>query len=356
MRYFILLCSALSIAIYSLNAQENFRVIGAAGQIERSLDSDFYISAIEDQRSFQANMGIVNRGAGKALKRPLIEEAGFFDTILVRMNSWLRPEEGAKPVIVQVRELYLWEHLRKRGGLGFIRLKAAFVEPDKNAVTLAEVQLSGEALNVSSAPSPRLEEALFRSLGQFIARREKASAVPVAEKQPSSSGSRIMAAANFLDLREGRYSETFVRLRRANGSGLARYSLSGGNEDKFYPYYAVIRGEEWYIRGNNYPGAGEYYTRVLEKGRYLYLEDEVYIEPESELREELPNSPKKVGVLIDMETGIPRIINDELMEQLMAPYPALQEKYLFKEILKYPVQLTRVKNVIAEINMMEDMN
>lgn len=81
--------------------------------------------------------------------------------------------------------------------------------------------------------------------------------------------------------------------------------------------------------------------------------DDIYIRQDSELKEQFGQFFGKVGIVIDMDTGLPQIVNDELMAQLMAPYPELREKYLFKDILKFPFQLTRVQNVIAEINRRE---
>lgn len=333
--------------------QNDYRVIGASDHVKESVSTDFFIHSIEDQRAFQANLGIVNRGVMKDLKRPLIQESDFFGHILKRANSWLRPGDGPEPVVAKILELYLWENEWMNNEKGFVHLEIAFAGLSGQGETIISVELSGKEIMVSNGHAPRLETAFFRCLqeyneGRKNAVKNNASAPPA---RPKAGKADILAAGNFLDLWKGSLSRVSGNLR--SRGDLYRYQLNRRGEPSIPPYYALVKGGKLYIWAGNYPGSGKYYTRVLEQGRYLFMVDEISIKPESELKSELGQFAGRVGIVIDMETGVPQIVDDALMEELMAPYPALKEKYLFKDILKFPFQLTRVQNVIAEINRLE---
>ncbi len=333
--------------------QNDYRVIGTGDHVKESVSTDFFIHSIEDQRAFRANLGIVNRGVMKDLKRPLIQESDFFNHILKRANSWLRPGDGPEPVVAKILELYLWESQWMNTEKGFIRLQIAFAGSWAQEETVVAVELSGKEIMVFNGHAPRLETAFFRCLQEYNEGRKNAvkndaSAPPA---RPKAGKADILAAANFLDLWKGGLSRVPGNLR--SKGDLFRYQLTHRGEPSIPPYYALVKGGKLFIWAGNYPGSGKYYTRVLEQGRYLFMIDEISIKPESELKSELGQFVSKVGIIIDMETGVPQIVDDGLMEELMAPYPALKEKYLFKDILKFPFQLTRVQNVIAEINRLE---
>ena len=359
MKFFnLLLC--LFLAGQTGQGQSNYRVIGPVHQIGSSINTDFFIRSIDDRRDFRANLGIVNRGARKDLKRPLIPENGFFDSLLEQMNSWIQPEINAEPVVAKLKELYLWESQGINTERGFIRLEMAFsgaVGQEEEAVTIV---LSGEELNVANGHAPRLEAAFFRCLQAYNDRRKTVVSVsntPQNTVEQKTGRAGIMAASNFLNLWKGELFPISGNLRRKGIS--YRYQLKRGGEEPEQFYYAVMKEGGLFIWAGQYTGtgAGKYYTRVLEQGRYLFMIDEISLNRESKEQAEVGQfSNTKVGVVIDMETGVPQIVDDELMKQLMQPYPALQEKYLFKDILKFPFQLTRVQNVIAEINRLEQDN
>ena len=359
MKFFnLLLC--LFLAGQTGQGQSNYRVIGPVHQIGSSINTDFFIRSIEDRRDFRANLGIVNRGARKDLKRPLIPENGFFDSLLEQMNSWIQPEINAEPVVATLKELYLWESQGINTERGFIRLEMAFsgaVGQEEEAVTIV---LSGEELNVANGHAPRLEAAFFRCLQAYNDRRKTVVSVsntPQNTVEQKTGRAGIMAASNFLNLWKGELFPISGNLRRKGIS--YRYQLKRGGEEPEQFYYAIMKEGGLFIWAGQYTGtgAGKYYTRVLEQGRYLFMIDEISLNRESKEQAEVGQfSNTKVGVVIDMETGVPQIVDDELMKQLMQPYPALQEKYLFKDILKFPFQLTRVQNVIAEINRLEQDN
>ena len=336
--------------------QNDYRVIGAAHEIEASISSDYYIQAIEDQRAFQANLGIVNRGLWNDLKRQLILETGFWDSLLKQMNAWLLPQENAEPIVVKVQELYLWENRGMKAEQGFIRLKLSFAPAGKEVETVVAVELSGKETTVLDGHAKRLEAAFFRCLQQYDEKRKNdgEGITSVFSAQDGAGRADILAARNFLNLWKGELFPASGSLR--NKGVLFRYQLYRRGAPAEQPYYALLRKNKLYLWAGNYTGAGEYYTQVLEQGRYLFLIDELFIKQGSELAAKLGEATSRVGILIDMETGAPQIVDDELMEKLMKPYPALVEKYLFKDILKFPFQLTRVQNVIAEINQMEPKN
>lgn len=340
---------------FALSGQNDFRVIGSVHRITTAISADFYIHSIEDQRVFRANLGIVNRGVRKDIKRPLILESGFFDALLEQMNGWLSAEPGAEPVVAKLRELYIWEKEGVNAALGFIRLEMAISGKEPGQEKVISVELSGKDLTVAGGHAPRLEAAFFQCLQQYNEQRNRKASGPVAappsveETRPPKPG--LMAAANFLNLRQGKSNSVPGTLRRKGGP--YRYELSRSSASNGFPHYALIKEDKLFIWAGNYPGAGFYYTRVLEQGRYLFMIDDIYIRQDSELKEQFGQFFGKVGIVIDMDTGLPQIVNDELMAQLMAPYPELREKYLFKDILKFPFQLTRVQNVIAEINRRE---
>lgn len=336
----------------ALSAQVEFRVIGAAQRIDKVMKSSFFISEIRDERNFTANLGIVNRGLDCDIKRPLIAESEFFAHLQSHLNGWLMHDAEAKPVVLRIKQLYLWEHLRQEldDGEGFIRLRLLFDAPGMPTQDIS-VTLSGDHLTVAKGHSPRLEDAFFRCLQHYQERWENDD-FREAEEEMNSTGqpSRgLQAVSNFLDLKQGRTNTFPGKLKRLIGR-LERYRLRNREQHERYDFYAFQDGNEWFIRGNAYPGGAHYYTRVLEKGRYLFLIDRVHFPVESTFLQAGIPSGKTVGVLIDMKTGMPQIVTDELIAEILEPHPDLKKQYLFQNILEYPVQLDRVRKVIAEVN------
>ncbi len=351
MQRYTILFSLLILAATSLAGQVDFRVIGAAQQIDKIMKSDFYIAEIRDDRDFKSNLGIVNRGVDFDIKRPLIAEMSFFDNLKSRLNGWLLHEEGAVPIVLRIQELYLWETLyrEREKGAGYIRLDLAFEAPGKPAQTIA-VTLSGEHLTVAKGHSPRMEDAFYRCLQHYQERWENGSFQVAAKvNSPAAPGAGLKAAANFLDLKKGRHLPFPGKLKRLLGRQ-ERFKLRNQQQRERSAFYAFIDGDDWFIRGDAYPGGDSYYTRVLEKGRFLFLTDKVRFPLKSAFTEKGIPSGKMVGILIDMKTGLPQIVTDELIAELIEPYPDLKKKYLFQNILDYPVQLERVRKVVAEVN------
>ena len=347
-----LLC--LLLGFCSLSSQVDYRVIGVADVIDATLPSDFYIEAVEDQRTFQANLGIVNRGQDKVLKRALIEESGFYKIILSRLNEWIQPEQHANPVVMQIRKLYLWEYNDDVGSEGFIRLEVGFLEKGKSQPSIVEIELSDKHIEVAKGHAPRLEKAFFESLNQYHRIRESTTAdARLSAEIQTPKMLNMVFMMNFLDLREEHFqtAPSSASMKRIGKPGLFRYRLKKEGEQ---PYYGIIKNGQLYIKATNFPGGGDHYLRVLEKGRYLFLIDKVYIKPESGAAVELPQPKTKVGILIDMEDGIPKIIDDKVLNELLKSYPVLQEHYMFKDVLEFPFQLSRVQKVIAEINDIEN--
>lgn len=342
----------------AVSGQDDYRIIGSTHQVRESINTGFFLQSFEDRRPFRANLGIVNRGVNKDVKRQLIPESGFFESMLQQMNSWLLPEEGAEPVVAAVKELYLWENQMAKGGEGFIRLEMAFAGTPEEEEAIIAVELSGAELKVADGHALRLEAAFFRCLQKYSEQRrlgENTGTMVPAEKERPRKAPGMLAARNFLALWKEAFFPLPANLRLKGGPYRYQFARSGEAPDQ--PFYALKDGENLFIWAANYPGAGEYYTRVLEQGRYLFLIDDISFREESKMRKELGlASSGKAGIVIDMKTGYPQVVDDALMENLMSPYPELQEQYLFKDILKYPFQLTRVQNVIAEINRREQEN
>ncbi|GJM32432.1 MAG: hypothetical protein DHS20C18_14330 [Saprospiraceae bacterium] len=353
---FLLLCFTVQLG----TAQISYRVIGLADHIDGSIEGGFFIKQIEDQRAFKANLGIVNRGNEKVFKRPLIQEIGFLQITQDKINNWIHIQGQAEPIVMQIRELYLWEHLRRSSEKGYLHLEAAFVGQDQKPEAVISVDLSGEKLDVTNGHSIRLEEAFFQCVQKFEEQRKNAARAASlsqnnASKKVTNPGkSQVLGVYNFLDLWKGNFSYTRSHLRSSGNRILGRYILKSGKKEAEKNFYAVVKGEDWFIKANNYTGQGDYYNKVLEKGRYLFLIDDINLKPEEgmNLGEEVISN--RVGIIIDMNTGIPQIVTDELMSEIMAPYPELKQRYLFKNLLKFPFQLGRVQNVIAEINRLEE--
>ncbi len=341
-------------------AQTSYRVIGLADHIDESINAGFFIQQIEDQRAFKANLGIVNRGSHKVFKRPLIQEIGFLKITLDKVNKWIRPSDQAEPVTMQIRELYLWEHLRRSSEKGYLHMEAAFVGKDQKEEAVISIDLSGEKLDVTNGHSIRLEEAFFQCVQKFDKQRQNAAVAAALAREnnndrvTNTSRNQVLGVYNFLDLWKGNLTYTSSHLRRTGNRDLSRYALKSGKRESEKNFYAVVKGEDWYIKANNYTGLGDYYTKVLEKGRYLFLVDDVNLKPEEGMHLGEDIISNRVGILIDMNTGVPQIVTDDLMKEIMAPYPELRERYLFKNLLKFPFQLQRVQNVIAEINRMQE--
>lgn len=336
----------------ALQAQVEFRVIGAAQRIDKVMESNFYIAEIQDERNFTANLGIVNRGADCDIKRPLIAESKFFSNLKSRMNSWLMHDAEAVPVVLRVKQLYLWEDLRREleDGEGYIRLHLLFDAPGKPTQEVA-VTLSGDQLTVAKGHSPRMEDAFFRCLQHYQERWENEDfrEIDHSDAKGSTSSRNLQTASNFLDLKQGRTHAFPGKLKRLTGRQ-ERYRLRNHDQHERHNFYALTDGNALFIRGNAYPGGAHYYTRVLEKGRYLFLVDRVHFPIKSTFVDAGIPSGKTVGILIDMQTGMPQIVTDELITKLLEPYPDLKKQYLFQNILDYPVQLDRVRKVIAEVN------
>ena len=346
----ILLFSLILLGVQS-HSQTDYRVIGAAHYINASISSDFYIDQIVDQRDFQANLGIVNRGTNKVIKRALIPEEGFLDIMKDRINEWMPADVSAHPVSMHLRQLYLWEHLNNQNGTGFIRLEVGFKEKEDELATVIAVELSGQKTQVTGGHALRLEQAFFDCLNRYKEQRQNDSVIHKANiNNTDNPSSKMMGALNFLDLKKENFQRIArnIILKRSDRRRLLRYRAKSVEE--MLPYYAFKKGEHLYIKANNFPGAGNYYLRVLEQGRYLFMIDEVFIDPKSGFKPKLPHAQVRVGIILDMETGIPKIVTDELMADLLKDYPVLQEHYIFKDILKNPFQLTRVQKAIAEIN------
>jgi hypothetical protein len=197
-----LLC-ALYVTGYS---QVDYRVIGTAQYIDASFSSDFYIDKIEDNRSFQANLGIVNRGIDKVVKRALIEETGFWDIVLNRINNWIIPKENARPVTMSIQQLYLWEHLEDFSQKGYIRLQVSFKEANNSETIDVEVELSDKYLEVAKGHAPRLEKAFFESLTRYHQKRMNVVSVsqPTRQYTPDNNA-KILGVDNFLDLKKEAY-------------------------------------------------------------------------------------------------------------------------------------------------------
>ncbi|MCB9267225.1 MAG: hypothetical protein H6558_19545, partial [Lewinellaceae bacterium] len=92
--------------VYLTFGQVDYRVIGLINQVTDSISADFYIESVLDERAFQSNLGIVNRGPRKNIKRPLVMESGFLASMKKQMNSWLKPGKDAEPVVAVLKELY----------------------------------------------------------------------------------------------------------------------------------------------------------------------------------------------------------------------------------------------------------
>lgn len=335
----------------AISAQTSYRVIGAVHRIEKAITSDFYIDKLEDRRAFKANLGIVNRGKNHAEKRALIPETGFWEEIQTRMNGWTNPKPEAQPVTAQVEELYLWENRSGDSGQGHVQLKIRFLEPGHPQGTAVKIEILGEELLVSKGHAPRLEAAFFQCLQRYRALRAAEAPIDPQPKSPSYAPERWASAASFIDLWEGDFKPANISLKKVGRNDLQRFKIRSYRP---HAYYALAKGDEWFIKASNYFGDGDYYVQVLEKGRYVFLIDEQPAEGWQRLRLERQLGGQRVGILIDMETGVPQVVDDELLQSLMAPHPDLQDRYLFKDILEYPFQLNRVRSVIAEINRREE--
>lgn len=332
-------------------SQADYRVIGAAQLIEQSFESDFYVRQVVDDRAFRANLGIVNRGADRNLKRPLILEAHFWEHLTARAQRWARPTDGADAVTVYVKELFFWEHLYQDDeGQGFIRLKVSFETTDGKQQDIA-LQLSGPHLTVAHGHSPRLEDAFFQCLQRYQQARELGSAYVYAANVGGSRAIPANAGAkNFLDLYNGNLASFTGRLKPISNKNLNRFSLKSRKDQEKSDLYAIKLGQEWFLRAYTYPGGGNYFTRVLESGRYWFLIDRMYAEPDSDLFGRGVFAGSVAGIVLDTYTGVPHIVNDEFMGDLLEGYPDLKGKYIFQDILENPVQLGRIQAVIAEIN------
>lgn len=139
---------------------------------------------------------------------------------------------------------------------------------------------------------------------------------------------------------------------RVDAPELYRYKTQN-LRDRKSEFYAYLDKGDIYIKATNYATSGDYFVKVLEKGRYLFLIDKVNI---NALSKSLFDDTDKeryqtiIGIVIDSTNGIPQFVTDHYLKKLMEPFPDLVDKYLIVDILDNPFQLERVRRLIAEIN------
>ena len=160
------------------------------------------------------------------------------------------------------------------------------------------------------------------------------------------------AASTFLDLKEKQLRRLRLNLIKVDDPGLHRYRPRDPRERKS-EYYAYIDNGELFVRATNYVNSGDYFVRVLERGRYLFMIDKINTSSLSkdlfdELHEKVSNTI--IGIVIDAESGVPTFVTDDYLNSLMKPYPDLRDKYMIVDILSNPFQLERVRRFISEIN------
>lgn len=176
--------------------------------------------------------------------------------------------------------------------------------------------------------------------------------------------------ANFDDLQSLVTDNKKRRIRHKRKKGLDRIRVKG-NQEVIREYYAYFHAGVPYINAKSYGGTSFFFTRVLESGRYLYMED-IFTSEKREVRihgsqsgaypsnrtngtpQQIFIAPEvkkyKIGVIIDTHTGTSNIINDDVLNELLYKYPQFRQRYQFDKVLTNSVQLPRVRNLIKLIN------
>ena len=330
------------------------KIIRLLNHIDSPIEGSFYVSSITDDRAFNSNIGLAHRYLDRPLVVPLLLSKDFLKDLEQATQRWKPQMTGHRAIKMKIKEIYLWDYIHFQIERRYAKVVIEFMDREDESIGTFTSLITEKGKYIRFSHEKRLEKAIWDCLEQLAEYLKKgAKRNEYSKKAKREEGTVVFGAVNnFLDLKK--QDLKFIRpvLEKANPPELYRYKPTNDRELKT-GYYAYLTGEDIYIKATNYANSGAYYVKVLEKGKYWFMIDRVNIQSLSQdlFRESdqmLANVV--IGIIIDSETGIPQFITDDLLKELIAPYPDLADKYLIVNILKYPVQLDRVRRLIAEIN------
>lgn len=330
------------------------KIIQLLNHIDSPIEGSFYISSITDGRDFKSNIGVAHRYLDRPLVVPLLLSKNFFNDLQKATKRWKPERTGQRAVKMEIKEIYLWDYIHFQTERRYAKVVIDFIDNKGESLGRFTSLITEKGKYIRFSHEKRLEKAIWDCIVQFAEFLDKGTKKKgYSNKSKLSEGSITFGAVNnFLDLKK--QDLKFIRpvLEKANPPELYRYKPTNDKELKS-GYYAYLTGEDIYIKATNYANSGAYYVKVLEKGKYWFMIDRVNIQS---LSQDLFRDSDQmlanviIGIIIDSETGIPQFITDDFLKELIAPYPDLADKYLIVDILKYPVQLDRVRRLVAEIN------
>ena len=331
-----------------------FKIIKILQQVKGQVNGNFYIESISDDRAYKNNIGVVHRRLDRPAIVAMILQDGFLTDLKEATDRWRSLQKNSQKVKMKILEIYLWDYIGAKKEKRFAKVKVEFFNDLGESLGTVQSLVVEPGKYKRFSHEKRLEKAFFECLGKFSKRLKsiKKSNARLANQPKEKKPLKYGKANNFFALKHKEIS----RVRRLNlikvgNPSLYRYKPTD-KEWRKLDCYAYLDGEDLYVKASNYHHSGDYFAKVLEKGRYLFLIDKIDIASISKdhFQGEIKTNNNPVGIVIDNESGIPYYVTDKFLERLLEPYPDLAGKYMIINVIDNPIQLDRVRRLIGEIN------
>ncbi len=330
------------------------KIIQIVQDVKSPINGDFYVKTISDERAFKSNLGVAHRRLDKPIVVPLIPHRDFFEALKKAVDRWKTQKEGDQPLVMKVKEIYIWDYFNSKMEKRYAKVTLEFTDEQNESLGVFTSIVSEKGKYKKYSHEKRLEKAFWNCINQFSRQFKSPKNTPFAKTSNNSEeqSSKYGAVINFLDLKKQDIKFARPALAKVDAPGLFRYEPFNTKKRKT-EYYAYMENGDLFIKATNYANSGDYYVRVLEKGRYLFMIDKVNLgaiskDPFKDQDKEMATAT--VGIVIDTEDGVPHFVTDTYLEKLTQPFPDLADKYLIVDILKNSFQLERVRRLMQEIN------
>lgn len=350
MKSVVFFLASLFITIFPLFSQssEENRVIHFPFSIKVPAVHDFYVDSLMDCRPFKYYTGLLSEGGETSLRVQVSLDKQYFTNLKTALKLWAPRRGTERPVDVKVWEVFLWEQFFNNAMYRFAEVIIEVLENGQPRGFYQAVQK--ESSFGAFFTHEELLERAFRSAIEQYAKKGK-TMDPHFMNAPENLPSKG-AYLSFLDFKYKRKSLTNISLSPTGNSRLFHYKTAV-SDPEYDGFFAYEIGNDLFLHASIYSAKANYFSKVLERGRYLFLIDKINTKDLTNYLIGYDVSKKSVellGIIIDSETGIPYYITDEFLYVIMEPYPDLQKQYLFKDIVSYSFQLERIRRVISEIN------
>lgn len=341
----------LFITLYSQGVSG--KIIKMYPHINNQISGNFYIDTIIDARTYNKNIGIIKRLLDNPVMVPLLLDRDFFSEMGASISKWKPRAEEQVGVTMTIKEIFLWDYFDNKDERRFAKVVADFYNEGQELGTFVGLVLETGAYKRFSHER-RLEKAFWECINRFARNQKKGNKTNLEEKGTTNKEqiSQKGAFENFLDFKLDRIAPIVPNLIRVDEPSLFRYKATNIPK-RGTSYYGFMENGEFFLKATNYASVGDYYVKALEKGPFLFFIDRISSGTLSQdYFEELDEKEitSKMGIVINREDGVPHFVTDEYLKKLTKDYPDLQQKYLIIDILSNPIQLDRVRRLIAEIN------